>query len=329
MNHSYFSMKSQEGTMEKIIILGDAYMDLTLKPKYLPSIGRVAISDDYWLHAAGSGGYAASAFAALGADVRVICNLGTDLHSQFWRAEMTRVGVDISHVRIIEGGRIGVSAVLLHAGDRCFISAYGVNQFPIDKLRLDEIAGFDLLFIAGFMQAPGLWNEEFIQFVKAIKKFGVTTALDPNDDADPKALAATLELLKYIDFFLPNQSELCKISGVSDVAEGTKSLGKRYGLKAIIVKIGAEGAYLYAPQALLQETVPTQKINPVNVNGAGDVFDAAYLLSYLRTEDFRESAVFANQCSAKAISVFGDRFEVLRCFQLGGGVKYEACNATI
>lgn len=317
--------------MEKILIIGDAYADLTFKLNAPPRIGGVAISDDYRLHhAAGSLGYAASAFAALGADeVRIICNLGTDDLSQLWRAEMTRVGVDISHVKIIEGGLIGASTVLLYEDDRTiYPAAYGVNQFPIDKLQLDEIVGFDLVFIAGFMQAPGLWNKEFIQFVKAIKELGVTTALDPNDDANPQALAATLELLKYIDFFLPNQAELCKISGVSGVAEGAKALGKRYGLKAIIVKLGAQGAFVYVPEAFLEETVPTHKIaNPVNVNGAGDVFDAAYLLSYLRTEDFRESAVFANQCSAKAISVFEDRFEVLRTFQLEGGVKYEACNA--
>jgi len=67
----------------------------------------------------------------------------------------------------------------------------------------------------------------------------------------------------------------------------------------LIVTMGAKGAKYKL------EMFPAEKVNIVDISGAGDTFLAALVYKYLQTNSIQESIIFANTCSAKVITKRG------------------------
>ena len=71
----------------------------------------------------------------------------------------------------------------------------------------------------------------------------------------------------------------------------------------IIITSGSDGAYVFYNSALTH--VSSNKVMPVDLTGAGDMFLAAYLLSKTKDKTISESIKFANKCSGKIIQKYG------------------------
>ena len=52
-----------------------------------------------------------------------------------------------------------------------------------------------------------------------------------------------------------------------------------------------------------------EKVIPVDLTGAGDMFLAAYLSSKAKNKNISESIKFANKCSGKIIQEYGAKFD--------------------
>ena len=108
-----------------------------------------------------------------------------------------------------------------------------------------------------------------------MKKAGLTTSLDTNDDPDDKWEGGLQDALRYVDVFLPNEREAQKAAGVSDLETAVKKLAAQVPL--VVVKLGRAGAT--AQRGTERFVSPALRVEAVDAVGAGDSFDAGFLHS--------------------------------------------------
>ncbi len=72
-----------------------------------------------------------------------------------------------------------------------------------------------------------------------------------------------------------------------------------YYAENMIVTMGRKGAYYHG------EVYPAEKVEVMDVSGAGDTFLAALAYKYLQTQDIKISIIFANEIAAKVITKRG------------------------
>lgn len=97
-----------------------------------------------------------------------------------------------------------------------------------------------------------------------------------------------------------------------------------YGLEALIVKRGDEGASIFLPGGKVID-VPGFKVEIYNVLGAGDAFASGFIYGYLRGWDWYKAARMGNACGAILVTKPGVanfmpfEEEALQFIEEGGG----------
>jgi len=78
----------------------------------------------------------------------------------------------------------------------------------------------------------------------------------------------------------------------------------RHGIKAVIEKVGAQGANIHLPEGEIIQ-VPGFPVDVYNILGAGDAFGAGFLYGYVNGWDWYRSARFGNACGAIVVTKHG------------------------
>jgi len=105
------------------------------------------------------------------------------------------------------------------------------------------------------------------------------------------------------EHFLPSGGLACFLGGASSPAEASAALARAFaGL--VVVKDGAAGAWVGGERVGLDAPVPRPQ---ADVNGAGDVFNAAYILAAMGGASAEEAAGRANGVAARFVAGGGGR----------------------
>ncbi len=127
-----------------------------------------------------------------------------------------------------------------------------------------------------------------------MKASGLTVSLDTNDDPDDQWEGGLLEVLRYVDIFLPNEREAKLAAGTEDLEAAILRLADIVPL--VVVKLGPEGAL--GQRGATRFTSPAWRVEAVDAVGAGDSFDAGFLHHYLRGADVPTCLAGANLAGA-------------------------------
>jgi sugar/nucleoside kinase (ribokinase family) len=127
-----------------------------------------------------------------------------------------------------------------------------------------------------------------------MKKAGLTTSLDTNDDPDDRWDGVLGETLKYVDILLPNAREACKIAATEKLEDAIRILSQRVPL--LVVKLGADGAVAVEKGKRVKSLPP--RVTAVDHVGAGDSFDAGFLYQRLRGAALEQCLAWGNLAGA-------------------------------
>jgi sugar/nucleoside kinase (ribokinase family) len=285
-----------------LLVLGDANPDLVLTGDVEPAFGQAErLVDEARLTVGGSGAIVACAATRLGLRVGFCGVVGDDPFGRFMRDELERRGVDADPLVVDPEGRTGITVVLARTDDRAILTHAG----SIGDLRASMIARAQLesarhVHVSSyFLQrslAPGL--PEVFQRVRAR---GATTSVDPNWDPAERWDGGLRDLLALTDVFLPNATEAIRVAGVAGIDEAVVALAERAGL--VVGKTGPDGAVAAQGNRIVR--VPAPRVEPVDATGAGDAFDAGFLVSRLAGDPLERSLAVANACGALSTRALG------------------------
>jgi sugar/nucleoside kinase (ribokinase family) len=232
--------------------------------------------------------------SCLGTQVGFVSKIGSDPLGRLALERLVESGVEVHTVKVAVGRTTGLTVILQHPEQR-FILTYPGTMFELEyqDIDLDYVRSARHFHMSSFFLHRGL-RPHMLELFRTVKAAGLTTSLDTNDDPDDKWGNDLLEVLKYVDFFFPNEREAKKLMRTDDLVQAMKTLA---GLaKVVVVKRGPEAAICQAGDKRWSLVPPAvQLVDPV---GAGDSFSAGFIHQYLLGADLEDCLAYANLAGA-------------------------------
>ena len=194
--------------------------------------------------------------------------------------QLRAAGVDVSHTGRHESIATGITLLLPHGDQRHILTFPGtIAELTVADLDFDFLLQSRHFHLSSLYLQRGL-HVGLSDLLRRLKQAGLTISLDTNDDPTDCWGAPLLEVLPYVDIFLPNEDEICRMTHSSNLDSALQSISVKP--PAIVVKRGGKGARVYQRGQATDVAPPT--IVPKDTIGAGDSFDAGFLYAYLWVE---------------------------------------------
>ena len=288
-----------------LTLIGNVNVDLILGPVTpWPTPGTELIVADQDLRFGGSTGNSALTAIALGGEVRVIANIGRDAMGRWladhmpeqakrWRRseQPTAISVGLGHP---EGERTFITA-LGHLAD--FSLADVMQQLPSSAMR-GEIA-----LLSGVFVTPRL-AADYASLLQTLRQRGFTIALDtgwPNGGWSAQTREQLLGWCGLVDYALFNEVEVVSLAPGKALTEAARHVRQSlHSGGTLVVKRGGDGASLVSATQEVAISAPTVPV--IDTIGAGDVFNAAFLLAVQTGKEPVEALQAAVACASRAVS---------------------------
>ncbi len=267
-----------------LTVVGELNLDLILYG--LPEVldpERELYVDRLSLTLGSSSAIFAHNLAVLGAKVGFISLVGNDSFGQTSLDRLAESGTNVSKIRRAKSGAesgtgTGLTVILPRTGFRNILTYPGtMNEMRFEDLDLDYLSAARHFHLASFFLHRALLPRMAELFQK-MKAAGLTTSLDTNDDPADRWEDGLEEVLPQVDIFSPNEREAKKICKVEDENAALESLAQRVPL--VVMKRGSRGAV--AQRGKERVECPAFEVEPVDLVGAGDSFNAGFLYQYLK-----------------------------------------------
>ena len=297
--------------MPQVVTLGDINVDVIASILRYPSPGGDGLAERAEVHSGGSAANTATVLARFGLDVSIIGRVGKDALAEQALARLSEAGVDLSCVQRDDDLITGLMFIpVTPDGERTLFGYRGANS-RLDPTSLDEgyIAQADVFHLSGYALLAEPQRSAVRQAVEMAHQAGVAISLDAGLEAAAKATEEVRALLPLVDLIFPNKAEAEHLTGRSDVKGAARALSE-YGVKTVALKLGAQGCVVHCSARSPDRrreifSVPAFAVEVQDTTGAGDSFDARFILGRLWGLAVRESAILANALGALAASVVG------------------------
>ena len=279
-----------------VTIAGELNLDLILyglPEQLLPE--RELLADRMMLTLGSSSAIVAHNLATLGSRVGFQSRIGDDPLGQIAIERLQQGGVDVSLVRRVRSSTTtGLTVILHHEAYRNILTYAGtIAETCWEDLDLNYLSDSLHFHFSSYYLQRSL-RPRVGELFRYLKSKGLTISLDTNDDPDDRWAGGLHELLGYVDVFLPNEREACKVAGTEDLDAGIEKLSKLVPL--VVVKVGSKGAI--AQRGSERFTSPPQEVVAIDTIGAGDSFDAGFLHEYVQGSDLAMCLASANRAGA-------------------------------
>jgi sugar/nucleoside kinase (ribokinase family) len=251
------------------------------------------------------------AAAKFGASSRFIGYVGNDKFGNLILKQLERDSVSTSFLKRLPGYTTGTAFVSYFSnGSREFVFHFrhsAAGQLGPKDISEKVIEDSDLLHIMGVtIQINERCRAACYKAVRLAKKLDVMISFDPNIRRELLDVSASLKairpILRQAQLVLPSASEATAITGKVDSTDAAKIL-LRNGAQVAAIKMGEKGSLVADPNMIAK--VPAFRVKEVDPTGAGDVYDAAFLVSLLSGKTLRDSALFANAAGALKVTRMG------------------------
>jgi 2-dehydro-3-deoxygluconokinase len=251
---------------------------------------------------------AAVAAARAGAAVGMITALGEDMPGDSFMRLWAREGVDTSCVLRTDRYKTGVYFVTHDDSGHHFLhyrAASAAAMFGVSDVPVEAIAQARMLYVSGISQGiSGSACDAVFAAIDVAVRNGVKVAYDTNYRPGlwPPARAAAVmhAAMAHADYAMPGEEDVRVLTGLTD-PDAMLDFYLRLGSKVVLLKMGAEGAYLGTAEARVR--IPAHRVVPVDATGAGDTFCGSFLARILAGDEPEAAARYA--CVAAALKCLG------------------------
>jgi sugar/nucleoside kinase (ribokinase family) len=279
-----------------VCVVGEINLDLILYglPKELV-LDRELLASGLALTLGSSSAIFAHNLAMLGTKVGFVSKIGADPLGKIALERVAAAGVDLSRVKQTAGRTpTGLTVAIPYLQQRYILTFPGTMfEMQYSDIDMEYVRSARHLHVSSFFLHRAL-RPRILDMFRQAKAAGLSTSLDTNDDPENKWDRDLLEVLKYVDIFLPNDREAKKIARTDDLSQAINLLA---GLvKVVVVKRGSAAAIGRSGQESCSLAPP--KVKFVDDIGAGDSFDAGFIHQRMRGAKLEDCLAFANLAGA-------------------------------
>lgn len=255
--------------------------------------------------------------ARLGARASCIGCVGDDAFGRNLLNQLKQDGVDTRGVHILPDFTTGVAFIAYRGdGSRDFVfhlKQAAAGQLSPDLLSPDLFDGLKLLHLSGsslsINEGAFALGEKALAMAKAA---GARISFDLNIRPQliklEQARQTFAPFLDAADLIFATPEEAQLFTGAATVAEAAAALKGTGSIRPIVIHQGKEGCTVHVGDATAH--VPAYTVAEIDPTGAGDCFDAGFLVRWLShgsnsLEALVDAARFANACGALAVTQQG------------------------
>ncbi|WP_312182178.1 carbohydrate kinase family protein [Arthrobacter sp.] len=270
-----------------LTVVGNTNLDIMVSGvTQLPEPGTEALVPDIRIRLGGSAGNLALRCAGLGQETTLISRVGNDASTALVRSELQLphlLPLLVTDPLLPSGVTVAVEAP---GRDRAFISSLGaMSALEADDVPDDAVAA-RCLVLAGYFLLPKLRGTALEGLFTRARAAGALTVLDtgwPTEGWTAEVRAEVRSVLRCVDVFLPNEDELAGLTGIDDPRTAALELAAATGT-LVVAKLGPHGAGVALPSGEWTHS-PAQPVEAVDSTGAGDGFNAAFLICLAKGSD--------------------------------------------
>jgi sugar/nucleoside kinase (ribokinase family) len=255
--------------------------------------------------AAGTAAGTAVDLAKLGAQVRSVGAIGTDLLADLLVMAMSAHGVDTSG--LIRKPEAQTSATILPIrpdGSRPALHVPGASRLlGLADIDLAALRACDAVVLGGPDALRGLSADDLTAVVAAAKDGGALVLVDVLHPGDPRDFARIAGALALADWFCPNSDQLLALTGRGSLDSAIADV-LAHGTGGVAVTLGADGCVL-ASRGSGTLPVPGMKVDVVDTTGCGDGFNAGFLTGLLAGCEPADAARLGVACGSLVATGLG------------------------
>jgi sugar/nucleoside kinase (ribokinase family) len=236
--------------------------------------------------------------------------VGDDDFGEVLLERLGSAGVNTAHVRVDPEQPTGVAFVQYNLdGSRSFVFVAGaagrLGEADIRPGFFEEVVVFHVTGSA--LTISDTSRKAVMKGIELTLANGGTIAFDPNLRVEMMPLEDIKEICRPViaksTFLLPNENEALMLTGEADVRNACLEL-LELGPRIVVLKQGPKGCTVYSrgEGTLEAPGFPVEEVDPT---GAGDTFDAAFIVEYLGEGSLLQAAGFANAAAALKVTSFG------------------------
>src|ERR1700693_5040019 len=212
-----------------VTLAGELNLDLILYglPAELPA-ERELLAQRMMLTLGSSAAIVAHNLAALGCRVGFASRIGDDSLGEIAIERLAAGGVDVSKVRRVEGEtKTGLTVILQRERERKILTYPGkIFDLTLEALVFEYLTDSGHFHLSSFYLQRGL-RPQVGEVFRRLKAEGLTISLDTNDDPEGRWEGGLMDVLRYVDVFLPNAREARLVAGSDDLETAVARLAER------------------------------------------------------------------------------------------------------
>jgi sugar/nucleoside kinase (ribokinase family) len=198
--------------------------------------------------------------AILGLRVRFATLVDDDDFGRIALNRLAQAGVELSGAIVDPLLSTGVTIPLPHGAERHSLTSPGsISALTVEYLRLDSLAQARHLHLSSLYVHTGL-HPGIVDLLRSLKRMGLTTSLDTNDDPENQWGPPLQEILPYLDLFMPNEREIRRMAGGCGLGEALQTFEDK--VPTIVVKRGPQGCRIQHKGQTFD--VPGVPVDPVD-----------------------------------------------------------------
>jgi len=315
--------------MPSIVSIGEAIVEIMRTDRDAPLDRAAEFVGPY---PSGAPAIFASAAARLGADVGFVGSVGRDPFGDCVWNRLSTDGMDLSAVMRLDARLTGIAFVAYRSdGSRTFVFHLAHSAAAlVDWGQIPEgfLGGARYLHVMGSaLSCSEAMRQTCYRAAREVSARGGVVSLDPNlrpellpveeirggvVSLDPNLRPELLPVEEIRDIcqpildvcrmVFPSGEEAVALTGAATADDAAVDLLRR-GVEIVALKRGVEGSTVYTPDGTLE--VPAYQVDEVDPTGAGDCYDAAFVVGLAEGWDLARVGRFANAVGALATTRMG------------------------
>lgn len=273
-----------------VICCGQVVIDHTFRVDEIDPPPSKTTARAYHLGVGGMGAHAAIAVVRLGGRALFWGRVGDDEAGASASEALEAEGVDVTHLRRIEGAKTALSAVIVDKHGERQIVTYRGSGLGTDPswLPLDQLSQ------AGAILVDPRWPEGVHAVLEAARAQGVPTVID----AEKSEARILHDLVPLVDHAIFAMTGLSVFAGGAPPVRGLHQALESGVTKLVAVTRGENSTLWMRPGEEKPHDMPAFPVAATNTTGAGDVFHGAYALAIAEGQEIEAALRFASAAGA-------------------------------
>ncbi|GIF47108.1 ribokinase [Asanoa ferruginea] len=302
----------------RIVVIGSTMMDMISYMPRIPDAGETLFGDRFALGFGGKGANQAVMARLLGADVSMVCCVGTDVFGDLTVDNFRAAGIDTSYVTRTSEASSGVAPIWVEAGGHNrIVCVAGANAYLTEEqatTAVESVPRVDV--VVGQFEVPQAVTAAGF---RAAKARGAVTVLNP-----APAAQVSPELLAVTDWLIPNEVEFEFLTGGDGASsdEAIAASAKRFGVN-MVATLGDRGATIVDSSGAAERITPSPAA-VVDTTGAGDAFVGAFSYGLAAGLSPTAAARLGCACATSSVARPGTQSSFPRATQLDEALAWAA-----